>query len=85
MHRDGRGTCVGCHALSRDGSKLVAEAGGQNDGRLLLLDVAKNALLVPFGQPEKSVFESRAPGGDEYVGVYGDSAQPTIICGSVMV
>ena len=30
------GTCVGCHALSRDGKKLVAEAGGQNDGRVLL-------------------------------------------------
>ena len=34
------GTCVGCHALSRDGTRIVAEAGGQNDGRLLLLDVA---------------------------------------------
>ena len=32
---DGK-TCVGCHALSPNGDKLVASAGGQNDGRVLL-------------------------------------------------
>ena len=34
------GTCVGCHALSRDGTKIVASAGGQNSGKVLLFDVA---------------------------------------------
>lgn len=67
------GTCVGCHALSRDGHKLVAEAGGQNDGRLLLLDVATVMPMVPFASTPKSIFESWAPAGDRYVGVYGDS------------
>jgi hypothetical protein len=66
------GKCIGCHALSRDGSKMVAEAGGQNDGRLLLLDVAKSAPLVPFGSSGKSIFESWSPSGDQFVGVYGD-------------
>ena len=67
------GTCIGCHALSRDGSKMVAEAGGQNDGRLLLLDVATGDPLVPFGSPQRSIFESWNPDGSTYVGVYGDN------------
>ncbi|MCB9561499.1 MAG: hypothetical protein H6708_13920 [Kofleriaceae bacterium] len=67
------GTCVGCHALSRDGTKLVAEAGGQNDGRVLMLDVATSTPIVPFAQPPKTIFEAWAPDGSAYVGVYGDS------------
>ncbi|MEJ7601401.1 MAG: hypothetical protein WKG01_26090 [Kofleriaceae bacterium] len=66
------GTCVGCHALSRDGTKLVAEAGGQNDGRVLLLDVATTTPMVPFGSTEKSNFESWSPDGSQFVGVYAD-------------
>ncbi|HEY5947931.1 MAG TPA: hypothetical protein VIV40_20685 [Kofleriaceae bacterium] len=67
------GTCVGCHALSRDGKKMVAEAGGQNDGRLLILDVATKTPLVPFGSTQKSNFESWSPDGSAFVGVYADS------------
>ncbi len=66
------GNCVGCHALSRDGTKMVAETGGQNDGRLLLLDVATKTPLVPFASTERSIFESWAPDGSAFVGVYGD-------------
>jgi hypothetical protein len=64
--------CVGCHALSRDGTKLVAEAGGQNDGRQLLVDVARSSLMVPFGSTPRSIFESWEPSGARYVGVYAD-------------
>jgi hypothetical protein len=67
------GNCIGCHALSRDGTRMVAEAGGQNDGRLLLLDVAKDSPMVPFGSTAKSTFESWSPNGDVFVGVYGDA------------
>ena len=67
------GTCVGCHALSRDGKKMVAEAGGQNDGRLLLLDVATKTPLVPFGSTQKSNFESWNMDGSQFAGVWADS------------
>lgn len=67
------GTCVGCHALSRDGKKMVAEAGGQNDGRLLILDVATKTPLVPFGSTQKSNFESWNMDGSAFVGVYADT------------
>ncbi|MDQ3365412.1 MAG: hypothetical protein M3680_08295 [Myxococcota bacterium] len=67
------GACIGCHALSRDGTKMVAEAGGQNDGRLLLLDVATKTPLVPFASTEKSTFESWNHDGSAFVGVYGDT------------
>jgi len=66
------GKCVGCHALSQDGTRMVAEAGGQNDGRLLLLDVAKAMPIVAFGSPAKSIFESWEMTGARYVGVYAD-------------
>ena len=69
--------CIGCHALSRDGKKLIAEASGQNDGRLVLLDVGSKTLLAPFGtgaaSPDKSIFESWNPDSSQYVGVYADS------------
>jgi hypothetical protein len=67
------GKCIGCHALSRDGSKLVAEAGGQDSGQILLVDVAHAQLMVPFASSGKSTFESWAPDGTQYVGVYGDA------------
>ncbi len=67
------GTCVGCHALSHDGARVVAEAGGQNDGRLLLLDVATSMPMVAFGSTPKSIFESWEPSNARYVGVYADS------------
>lgn len=67
------GTCVGCHALSRDGKKLVAEAGGQNDGRILLLDVATATPMVPFASTPKSNFESWNPDGSQFAGVWADS------------
>ncbi|MDQ3333832.1 MAG: hypothetical protein M4D80_01500 [Myxococcota bacterium] len=67
------GACIGCHALSRDGKKMVAEAGGQNDGRILLLDVATKQPIVPFPTAAKSNFESWNPDGSAYVGVYGDT------------
>jgi hypothetical protein len=28
------GTCIGCHAISPDGTKMAASAGGQNSGLL---------------------------------------------------
>ena len=67
------GTCVGCHALSRDGKKLVAEAGGQNDGRILLLDVETKTPMVPFASSQKSNFESWNPDGSAFAGVWADS------------
>ncbi|MGZ3461714.1 MAG: TolB family protein, partial [Archangium sp.] len=71
------GQCIGCHALSRDGKKLVAEASGQNSGQLALMDVGTRSLLVPFDQgansPDKSTFESWNPEGSQYVGVYADA------------
>lgn len=68
------GNCIGCHALSRDGTKLVAEVNGQNDGRTALIDIAtltaKNGAL---GSTPKTMFESWNPDGSQYVAVYGDN------------
>jgi hypothetical protein len=68
------GTCIGCHALSRDGTKLVTEAGGQNNGGVLLLDVGTKQPLTPFTNNSKtSTFESWNPDGSVFVGVYADN------------
>jgi hypothetical protein len=69
------GTCVGCHALSPDGTKVVASAGGQSDGRLLLWDIVTNTALQPFPLAQKSQFESWNADGSQFVGVYGDATK----------
>ncbi|HVU51914.1 MAG TPA: hypothetical protein VHL80_14555 [Polyangia bacterium] len=71
---DGDGsTCVGCHALSHDGTKMVATLGGQNDGRILLWDVGnKMAMAKPFTQ-QHSQFESWNAAGTMFVGMYTDN------------
>lgn len=66
-------TCVGCHALAPDGTKLVASAGGQNDGHLLLWDIAKNQAMQPYPLAQQSQFESWNADGTQFVGVYGDA------------
>lgn len=67
------GTCIGCHALSRGGEKLVAEVNGQNDGRTALVDVATKTVMNSFGNTPKTMFESWAVDGSQYVGVFGDN------------
>jgi hypothetical protein len=66
-------TCVGCHALAPDGTKLVASAGGQNDGHLLLWDIVKNQAMQPYPLAQQSQFESWNAQGTQFVGVYGDA------------
>ncbi len=69
---DGK-TCVGCHALAPNGDKLVASAGGQNDGRDLLWNIQTNQAVQAFPLQQRSQFESWNKDGTQYVGVYGDS------------
>ena len=61
------GKCVGCHALSRDGSKMVAPAGGWDVEDMLLLDTATGDGM---GSPAQSAFASWNPDGSRYVGVF---------------
>jgi hypothetical protein len=68
---DGR-ACIGCHALSLDGTKLVASAGGQNDGRVLLWNISANAALQAFPLASRSQFSSWNADGSQFVGMYGD-------------
>ncbi len=68
---DGK-TCVGCHALAPNGDKLIASAGGENDGRLLLWNVTADKPVTPFPLAQKSQFESWNADGSQFVGVYGD-------------
>jgi hypothetical protein len=71
-------TCVGCHALSRNGKKVVAEVQGQGDGRLALVDLSNftptsTTRLVSSNADDKSIFESWNPDGSKFVGVYTDN------------
>jgi hypothetical protein len=70
---DGDGTtCVGCHAISHDGKRMVATLGGQNDGRILLWDIAnKVAMAKPFTM-QHSQFETWDSTGTTFVGMYTD-------------
>lgn len=78
------GGCPGCHALSRDGKKLVASIGGQQNGRLVYVnDLSKpktdpNWLTVKAGSNDGGLhriqFASFNPEGSQFVAVYGDNA-----------
>jgi hypothetical protein len=74
-------SCVGCHAVSRDGSKMVAEVNGQHDGRLVLVDLSTftSTTRVPLAQggTKLSSFQSWNPEGTRFVGVYADSGATT--------
>ncbi len=72
------GACVGCHAISRDGKKLVASLNGQNNGQLVYTnDVATAATgtFTQFNNADNRVqFASFNPDGSQFVAVYGDDA-----------
>ncbi len=74
------GNCVGCHTLSRDGTKIAASALGQNAGLLVYVnDIA--GLSAPGAQVtvnedgnNRMQFGSFDPLGDLFVGIYGDGS-----------
>ncbi len=77
----GGNRCIGCHAISRDGKKLVASLDGQNNGQLVYTnDVAKvvDPTTGPFTQFDNATnrvqFASFNPDGSQFVAVYGDDA-----------
>ncbi|HEX4447318.1 MAG TPA: hypothetical protein VH044_11305 [Polyangiaceae bacterium] len=74
------GNCVGCHALSRDGTKIAASALGQNNGLLVYVnDIAALAnpgatVTVNEDGANRMQFGSFDPLGDLFVGIYGDGS-----------
>ena len=69
------GTCVGCHALSPDGTKVVASAGGQSDGRLLLWDIVNNRRCSRSRWRRRASSSPGTPTARQFVGVYGDATK----------
>jgi hypothetical protein len=68
------GKCVGCHALSRDGTKMVASAGGWDVEDSLVVDVGT---ATRTATPGKAAFASWNPDGTEYVGVFSYTGTTT--------
>ena len=77
--------CVGCHALSRDGAKMVlttsltGPTGNTLDGSLLLFDVARREPVVPFPLAQRSTFESWGPDDSTFVAVFGDGGEKDLM------
>jgi hypothetical protein len=71
--------CVGCHALSRDGSRIVASQGGQNKGQLVYIkdltaDPTSGSFFTMNGDNSNKIqFASFSPDADRFVAVYGDT------------
>ena len=70
------GTCVGCHAISRDGTRIFASVGGQNRGGIELYDLAAYTPLRSAPTANVSQFGSFNPAGTMMVGCYGDNGAP---------
>jgi WD40 repeat protein len=80
------GTCIGCHTLSHDGTKIAASQGGQNNGQLIYIDNIGKPTTPPYpartdpnyltqnGDANDHIqFASFNPAGDKFVAVYGDT------------
>jgi hypothetical protein len=71
------GTCIGCHALSSDGTKLAASAGGQGNGYLVYVNGVADPttpLTVNEDGANRIQFASFDPPGDMFVAIYGDGS-----------
>jgi hypothetical protein len=77
--QDGIADCIGCHALSRDGTRMVASTGSVGNGRQVLVPDLSKPKTDPkfFAKKEDTVnrvqFAAFNPTGDRFVGVYGDT------------
>ena len=71
------GKCVGCHALSRDGKKMVASAGGWDVEDILLVDVETATRVAT---PVQTAFASWNPDGSKYVGVFATRDRRATTC-----
>jgi hypothetical protein len=80
------GSCIGCHALSPDGTKIAASQNGQNGGQLVYINnIAKPtnppwptrtdpSYLTQNGDANDHIqFAWFDPTGDKFVAVYGDT------------
>ena len=74
------GRCVGCHAVSLDGRRIVASVGGQNRGGMLLYDLETYTPLFNASGNDDHViqFASFNPDGTRLAGVYGDDDRGTM-------
>ena len=72
------GSCVGCHAISRDGTKIVASLDGETAGWQIFDNNLNKSLTGPItGDTVNSVqFASFNPAGDRFVSV-ADGDDPT--------
>jgi hypothetical protein len=73
-----QGGCVGCHAISPDGRRLVASLNGIGDGALVYVkDIARPKPLTVGGSRSQPIqFASFNPAGDRFVAIYGDNGPP---------
>jgi hypothetical protein len=75
--------CVGCHALSRDGSKIVASQNGQEGGYLVFVnDLTRSPSATDFltrnGDDQNKIqFASFNPKGDRFAAVISNYDDPT--------
>ncbi len=67
--------CVGCHALARDGTRMVVASSGSYDAYVLLFDLISQLPLVPYNSTPPSAFSSFNPDGSQFVGTFADESQ----------
>jgi hypothetical protein len=80
------GSCIGCHSLSHDGTKIAASQNGQGGGQLIYVNSIGKVTPPPapartdpsyLAQNNDATdhiqFASFNPSGDQFVAVYGDT------------
>jgi hypothetical protein len=73
---DDTGTCYGCHALSRNGRSMTLSRSGQFDGRLTIIDIAAQSILLQDQDDKREQFQSWDPTSTIFAGVWSDDPDP---------
>lgn len=73
---DDSNTCYGCHAVSRNGRRMTLSRSGQRDGRLTILDIGSQDILLQDDDGKREQFQSWDPTSTFFAGVWSDGPAP---------
>jgi hypothetical protein len=70
------GTCYGCHSISKNGRHMTLSRSGQWDGRLTIIEIGAQAILLQDQDDKREQFQSWDPTSMMFAGVWSDGAEP---------
>ncbi len=73
---DNSTTCYGCHSISKNGRRMTLSRNGQRDGRLTIIEIGQQQILLQDQDDKREQFQSWDPTSAMFAGVWSDGADP---------